>query len=76
METMLFMNLGAAEIIILICIVGLPLILTIYCVIDIIRSTFADQTNKLLWIIIVLLAPLIGSLLYLVWGRHQKIISS
>ncbi len=73
---MLFMNLGTPEIIIILLAVGLPLILTVYCIIDIMRSSFPDQANKLLWIIIVLLAPLIGSLLYLVWGRHQKILNS
>lgn len=76
METMLFINLGTPEIIMIGLAFGMPLILTVYCIIDIISSTFPDQTNKLLWIIIVLLAPLIGSLLYLVWGRHQKVLSS
>ena len=72
METMLFMNLGTSEMIIVLFALGMPLILTVYCIIDIMRSNFTDQTNKLLWIIIVLLAPIIGSLLYLVWGRNQK----
>ena len=69
---MLFMNLGTSEMIIVLFALGMPLILTVYCIIDIMRSNFTDQTNKLLWIIIVLLAPIIGSLLYLVWGRNQK----
>ena len=72
METMLFMNLGTSDMIIVLFALGMPLILTVYCIIDIMRSNFTDQTNKLLWIIIVLLAPIIGSLLYLVWGRNQK----
>lgn len=69
---MLLMNLGSSEMILILFVVGLPLVLTVYCIMDIMRSTFPDQTNKLLWIIIVLLAPIIGSLLYLVWGRNQK----
>ncbi len=69
---MLFMNLGGPEIILILVAGGLPLILTIYCLIDIMRSTFVDSINKILWVLIVLLAPLIGALLYLVWGRTQK----
>ena len=73
METMLFLNLGGPEIIIILLAVGFSLIFTVYCIIDIVRSNFSDQTNKILWIIIVLLmSPLIGPLLYLVWGRNQK----
>lgn len=69
---MLFLNLGVPEIILILIIVGLPFILTIYCLIDVMRSTFSDSVNKILWVLIVLLAPLIGSILYLVWGRSQK----
>ena len=73
METMLFLNLGGPEIIIILLAVGFSLIFTVYCIIDIVRSNFSDQTNKILWIIIVLLmSQLIGPLLYLVWGRNQK----
>lgn len=77
METMLFLNLGGPEIIIILLAVGFSLIFTVYCIIDIMRSNFSDQINKILWIIIVLLmSPLIGPLLYLVWGRNQKVLSS
>ena len=70
---MLFLNLGGPEIIIILLAVGFSLIFTVYCIIDIVRSNFSDQTNKILWIIIVLLmSQLIGPLLYLVWGRNQK----
>jgi hypothetical protein len=69
---MLFINIGTPEIIMIVMAMGFPLILTVFCIIDIMRSNFRDQTNKLLWIIIVLLAPIIGPLLYLVWGRNQK----
>ena len=53
---------------------GLPLILTIHSLQDIIRSTFQDPTNKIIWVIIVLLAPVFGSLAYLFWGSKQKTI--
>ena len=72
MTALLFLNIGTPEIIILLFAVGLPLILTIYCLLDITRSTFQDSTNKIIWAIIVLLAPFLGSLAYLIWGRQQK----
>ncbi|HUH33802.1 MAG TPA: PLD nuclease N-terminal domain-containing protein [Daejeonella sp.] len=57
-------------------IVGLPLILTIYCLLDITRSTFQDSANKVIWAVIVLLAPVFGSLAYLIWGKQQKTTTS
>jgi hypothetical protein len=48
------------------------LILKIYCLIDITRSKFSDPVNKLLWTIIVIFVPLIGEILYLIFGRNQK----
>jgi hypothetical protein len=48
----------------------LLLALDIYCIYLIVTDRGAD-TNKLLWIIIVLLLPLIGPLLYLFVGRGR-----
>jgi hypothetical protein len=72
MDSLLFLNMGTTEIVLLLFAVGFPLILTIYCLLDITRSYFHDPTNKIIWAIIVLLAPVIGSLAYLIWGRQQK----
>lgn len=76
MNYLLFLNIGGLEIILLLFAVLFPVILIIYCLLDITRSTFQDPTNKIIWAIIVLLAPVIGSLAYLIWGRNQKIITS
>ncbi len=45
--------------------------LFIYALLDIIKSSRFNQNTKLLWIIIILIAPILGSLIYLVWGRNQ-----
>jgi len=76
MNELLFINLGFPEIIMVLFMVAFPLILIIYCLLDITRSTFQDSAAKIIWAIIVLLAPVIGSLAYLIWGRKQKIITS
>jgi prepilin signal peptidase PulO-like enzyme (type II secretory pathway) len=47
-------------------------VLAIYCIIDIMRSSFKDNTTKLLWLAIVLFAPFLGSIAYLIAGRGGK----
>ncbi|MFD0749397.1 PLDc N-terminal domain-containing protein [Mucilaginibacter calamicampi] len=47
-------------------------VLAIYCIIDIIQSSFKDTTTKLLWLVVVLLAPFLGSVAYLIAGRSGK----
>ncbi|MDB4998980.1 MAG: Phospholipase D-nuclease N-terminal [Mucilaginibacter sp.] len=46
-------------------------IIGVLCVLDIIRST-KDQNTKVLWAMIVLLAPVIGAFTYMVIGRNSK----
>ncbi|NNU33479.1 PLDc_N domain-containing protein [Mucilaginibacter sp. S1162] len=47
-------------------------LLVIYCLVDIVRSNFKDSTTKLIWVLIVLFAPFLGSIAYLVVGRQSK----
>jgi hypothetical protein len=47
--------------------------LVIYCLIDIIRSMFKDPANKIVWTIVVILMPYLGSMLYLAIGRNGKV---
>jgi len=47
------------------------ILLVVYALMDILRSSRVNQSTKLLWIIIILIAPILGSLLYLFWGRNQ-----
>ena len=49
------------------------IVLIIYTLLDIFKSSIA-QNSKILWIIVVLVAPILGSLIYLFWGRHQNTI--
>ena len=64
-------SLGIPEIILLM----IPLTyfaLIAFCLIDIMRSSFKESTGKLIWVLVVLLAPFLGSLLYLFIGRGTK----
>jgi uncharacterized RDD family membrane protein YckC len=55
-------------IIILMVIASLPVI----ALIDIIKNEFTGS-NKLIWVIVVLLLPLLGTILYFLLGSQQKI---
>ena len=48
-------------------------ILIVMAVLDLLKSSLPINT-KLLWLILILLAPVLGSLVYLLWGRHQKLV--
>ncbi|BAO54970.1 PLDc N-terminal domain-containing protein [Nonlabens marinus] len=47
--------------------------LWIYCIVDIARSTFKKDDNKLIYILVVVLAPVIGILLYLALWQKEKV---
>jgi len=47
-------------------------ILMIYCIVDVIKSEFKDPSMKLIWILIILFAQLIGTLVYLILGKSTK----
>ncbi|RXF69108.1 PLDc N-terminal domain-containing protein [Arcticibacter tournemirensis] len=70
MNTLLFLNIGASELLI---VALLPLILMIFCLVDVLRSDFKDRSIKPLWCLVIILAPFFGSLIYLLVGRNQKI---
>ncbi|WP_336245963.1 PLD nuclease N-terminal domain-containing protein [Mangrovimonas futianensis] len=46
--------------------------LWIYCLIDILKNKFA-QNDKLIWVLVVIFIPLLGSLLYLFIGKNKKL---
>jgi ABC-type uncharacterized transport system fused permease/ATPase subunit len=50
----------------------LTIIFIILALIDILKSEFTGS-NKLIWVIVVIVLPLLGSILYFVIGTKQKI---
>ncbi|RZL47335.1 MAG: hypothetical protein EOP00_12275 [Pedobacter sp.] len=61
-----FLNLGGAEIGIILAIVAIPFLLIVYCIVDILKSEFKTGIMKLVFLALVLFAPFIGSIIYLV----------
>ena len=41
-------------------------------IVDIIRSNFKDSNSKLIWLVMVIFLPFIGSILYFAIGQDQK----
>lgn len=60
---------GGWEILILLLI---PFTLWLWALIDCLQSDF-DNNNKLVWVILIILVPLLGAILYLAIGRNQKV---
>lgn len=61
-----FLNIGGAEIGIILAIIAVPVLLIIYCIVDILRSEFKTGIMKLVFLALVLFAPFIGSIIYFV----------
>ncbi len=61
-------NLGAGELAIIFGV----MVVWLLVLIDILRSNFANS-NKIVWILAIILLPFIGIVLYMIIGRKQKI---
>ena len=48
--------------------------LWIWALLDIVKSDFKDQNGKLIWCLLVIFLPFIGTILYFAIGKDQKVI--
>lgn len=48
------------------------LLIPVLALVDIVRSEFNTPDIKIIWVLIVLLMPFIGPVLYLIFGRPQR----
>lgn len=62
---------GPMELIVL-GIILLPLLLWIFALVDILKNEFIGS-NKIVWLLVVILMPVVGAILYFLMGRQQKI---
>jgi hypothetical protein len=64
-------GLGVAEIAIVVLIFGLiPFALMLFAIIDIIRSDFKDSNTKLIFFVLILFMPCLGSIIYLIIKKN------
>jgi cytochrome c oxidase assembly factor CtaG len=50
----------------------LYLVFWIYTLVDLVQANFKDPNMKIIWLLIVLLAQVIGPILYWILSREQK----
>lgn len=65
-------NLGSRFLLIAGVLSGIYFILMIYDIVDVIKSEFKDPNIKLIWILIILFAQLIETLVYLILEKSIK----
>jgi hypothetical protein len=49
------------------------LLIYVYTIYDVVISKFASETDKLIWVIIVVLVPFLGTILWFLVGRRKRI---
>ncbi|GAA4468151.1 hypothetical protein GCM10023189_52980 [Nibrella saemangeumensis] len=69
----LFIGIGGPEILLGLLLLGLVIILPLIAVIDVLRSKFRSDTDKIIWLLVILFLPFFGSILYFIIGRKQRI---
>jgi hypothetical protein len=74
MYSLLFVNIGLWEIIMIAFAVIALLLIIPFAIFDTVRSKDLSTTHKFLWILFILVAPYLGAVVYLFWGRKQKAI--
>ena len=72
MDLLSLLGLGQLELI-LISAMLLPMLVTLWALIDAIRSDFVKDINKLIWIIVIICVPFAGGILYFLLARNQKV---
>lgn len=45
----------------------------IFALIDVVRSDFRGNNDKIIWLLLVILLPFLGTILYFVIGQSQKL---
>ncbi len=63
---------GILEVLVIIIILFFIILIPLIALIDILKSRF-EQNDKLVWVLLVIFLPLIGSILYFILGRGKKI---
>jgi hypothetical protein len=61
-----------SEILFFLILVGAPVLLWIIALVDCLKSDF-EKEGKIVWILVIVFLPILGSLLYLMIGRGQKL---
>jgi hypothetical protein len=67
-----FIGIGVPEIILILLAGAVIFLLPIMALVDVVRSEFRGQNDKVIWVIIILLLNIVGAVLYFFIGRNQR----
>lgn len=65
-------GIGGLEILLLLFLC-IPLVLWLWALVDLLKSDFKNNINKLVWLLLIFFLPVLGAVLYLLIGREQKL---
>lgn len=72
-NSLLFIGgLGVAELMLILFFLGIPALLWLWALVDLLTSEFENSINKLIWALVIIFLPVLGAILYLLIGRKQK----
>ncbi len=63
---------GPQELILIFSVLGMMFLLPLIALISILKNSF-EGNDKLIWVLVVLLLPVLGSILYFLIGRNKRI---
>lgn len=64
---------GTTEMLMIAFLAIIPLLIWLWALIDVLKSNFKDNTVKILWVLVIILLPVLGCILYLIIGRSQRL---
>ncbi|MBC7758533.1 MAG: PLDc N-terminal domain-containing protein [Phormidesmis sp. FL-bin-119] len=67
-------TLGTSEIVMVVFALLPWIVLVPFAIIDSIRSSRLTVVQKIAWIVFIIIAPYLGAIVYLLWGRKQKMV--
>lgn len=62
-------GIGIFELLLIVIVFAVPLILFIIAIMDLIKRDFNDSSVKIIWALVIVFMPFLGSIIYLVAGR-------
>lgn len=65
-------GIGGAEIIMLLFLLGL-LLIWVYALVEIVTGTFQNNVDKVVWLLLLLMVPPVGVILYFLIGRKRRL---
>lgn len=74
---LLFSMPGGAEWILILLVLAMLLAFLgfwIYTIVDIAKSKFVDDTAKIVWLLVVVLTGIVGSIIYWIFGRSSRVL--